>query len=216
MHPIYHKVTFNHRKAYISVALVWLIGPVFNASYMIPSSVIEGNECLVYAHWPNEEVRKYFGVFTGALQYLFPLIILIYSYGRIVHCLTSKVAAPVSDNKGNDAAGTNQPPKNDPYQRAKRNTIKTLILVACGFVMCWSWNQIYYFLMLIDIIENDFSSPFYHFTVYMVFCNCCINPFVYSLNYKPFQEAVKGMFCKRCGEGKVGDGSSGAATSTSD
>ena len=178
---------------------------------MIPSSVVVNGQCLLYDSWASAIGRKAFGVFTVILQYIAPLAVLIYSYGRIVHRLTHKVTPQAADAKGK-TPGATQAPKEDRYQRARRNTLKTLAIVALSFVLCWSWNQIYYLMMNLGF-PPDFTSPFYHFTVVMVFLNCCINPFIYSLKYEPFQVAAKSLFCRRCHRRKVGDG--GGSTSAS-
>jgi hypothetical protein len=82
------------------------------------------------------------------------------------------------------------------YDTARSNVLKTLILVCCCFVMCWSWNEFYF---LIDSLgySIDFSSAFYHFTVVAVFSNCCVNPIIYAFKYTEFQLAVKRLAGKQ-------------------
>ena len=43
--------------------------------------------------------------------------------------------------------------------------------------------------------DADFNSPFYHFTVIMVFCNCCINPIIYAAKYEQFQKGLRQIVC---------------------
>ena len=80
--------------------------------------------------------------------------------------------------------------RDEKWQRARRNTIKTLALVALCFVICWSSNQIYYFMFNLGYPE-EYSSNFYHFTVLMVFLNCCVNPIIYFFKYQEFQLAAR-------------------------
>ncbi len=89
---------------------------------------------------------------------------------------------------------------------ARKNTIKTLALVAACFIICWSWNQIYYFMFNLGI-TLDFSSDFFHFTVIMVSCNPCINPFIYMIQYSKFKMAAKQLFFRKKKEG-IGENSS--------
>ena len=80
--------------------------------------------------------------------------------------------------------------------QARRNTIKTLILVSLCFIVCWIWNQIYY--LLFNLGYNlDFGNNFYHFTVIMVFVNMCVNPIIYLLEYEPFKRAAR-ILLHRC------------------
>ena len=56
--------------------------------------------------------------------------------------------------------------------RARRNVIKTLALVSIAFVVCWTWNQMYFFIFNLGK-KLSLSSPFYHFTVITVYVNSC-------------------------------------------
>ena len=63
------------------------------------------------------------------------------------------------------------------YQLATRNTIKTLVLVAVSFIICWTGNQVLAFLYNIRY-KVEFDSEVYQFFVLMVCVNCTINPFI--------------------------------------
>lgn len=209
MHPIWHRINFSKLRAYISVGFIWAIGFVFNTAHIIPSTYIMDNTCFMFLRWPSEFVQHAFGVFAVTFQYIFPLVLLVFCYARIVHCLTAKVPKTEESKEGPVAA---TPAKEDHYQRARNNTVKTLVVVAVCFVICWSPNQIYFLMMNLGY-PWDFSSTFYHFTVFMVFLNSCINPFIYSLKYQPFQTAALEMFCKKCKNKKrVADEASSTTT----
>lgn len=72
------------------------------------------------------------------------------------------------------------------YSVAKKNVIKTALLVFGCFVMCSTCNQIFITLFFVGYPTN-WNSDFYHFTVFATFSNCCLNPFIYALKYKEFQ-----------------------------
>lgn len=194
IHPIWHRVTFTRCKAYISLGCVWLIGPLFNAPLIATSKTRSDGLCYIYSEWPSPVIQRIFGLCSLCITFFIPLIILIYTYGRIAHRLT-KAVMQVSDNRevGNATTGSNQH-KDDRYQRARRNTFKTLAIVAASFVLCLSWNQIYFLMMNLGF-PYDYDSPFYHFTVVAMFLNCCINPLIYALKYEQFQAAAKMLFC---------------------
>jgi len=46
--------------------------------------------------------------------------------------------------------------------KASRNATVTSMMVCCGFVVCWSANQIYYLLSFIGY-KTNYPSWFYHF-----------------------------------------------------
>jgi len=79
---------------------------------------------------------------------------------------------------------------------AGRNAVVTSLMICCGFIACWSLNEIYFFLSLINMYPVDFSGWFYHFTVVLVFFNSCINPFIYAAKYREFQTGVRRLIQK--------------------
>ena len=77
---------------------------------------------------------------------------------------------------------------------AGRNASVIALMICCGYVLCWSLNEISYaldtigvhkmdFLDIIGVHKMDFSGWYYHFTVVMVLLNSCVNPFIYAAKY---------------------------------
>ena len=83
---------------------------------------------------------------------------------------------------------------------AARNVIKTMLTISTVFVLCWTPNTIY---SILYSARSDIplSGPIYAFTVYAVFGNAIVNPFIYSVQYAPFQNQVKKLFCRNQNEG---------------
>ena len=67
--------------------------------------------------------------------------------------------------------------------KVRSNILKTLALVSFCFVFCWAGNQIWFFMFGLGY-PLDFSSPFYTFSVFAVYVNCSINPFIYIMKYE--------------------------------
>ena len=137
---------------------------------------VVNDDCLLYTIWPNPFSKNAYGVFVFCITFLVPLIILIICYGKIVWVLTRRIDSNLSGVK------------NDKFELARTNTIKTLLIVALCFVICWSSNQIYYLMYNLGFDVN-WNSPFYKSTVVMAFLNCTINPFIYLAKYQDFQSA---------------------------
>ena len=89
------------------------------------------------------------------------------------------------------------------FQLARKNTMKTFLLVGLCFIICWSSNEIY-FLMSNLGYNIDFNSTYYKFNVLMVFVNCTVNPFIYLIEYRDYQQALKELLAceKRNDEGE--------------
>ena len=132
--------------------------------------------CYIYYFWPSPLFKSIWGVSLISITFFTPLIILIYCYGRIVWVLTRRMDSKLS------SAGS--------IDTFHLNTIKTLLLVALCFVICWSNNQIFYLMYNLGY-DSDFKSTYYNFTVLMVFLNSTINPFIYLIKYKDFQNALR-------------------------
>ena len=94
------------------------------------------------------------------IEFFGPVMVLVICYGKIVWVLTKRIntdpmknisAMGCSENVCGSTTGaktTNQvtDTAKEKFQLARRNTIKTLLIVACFFFICWSQNQIIYFM----------------------------------------------------------------------
>ena len=105
------------------------------------------------------------------------------------------------EDKGTDSSKQLADAQRDRFQLARKNTIKTLLIVGCCFIICWVQNQVLYLMYNLGY-EIDWNSPYYHFTVLMVFVNCTVNPFVYLIKYQDYQIALKKFLdCKPTNRG---------------
>ena len=129
------------------------------------------------------------------------MFILVFVYGRIAWVLSKKVSNDIFSDKTNKRGISEDTTENSAkdirkknYETAKRNTIKTLVLVAVCFVICWTSNQVWFLLFSLGY-EVKFDSEAYQFTVLLVCVNCIINPFIYLIQYKEYQKALHALLC---------------------
>ena len=92
-----------------------------------------------------------------------------------------------SDHLGNKASS-----QSDVFQMARRNTLKTFLLVSICFVLCWSCAQFNYLLYNLGF-ELDFNGTLNKVFILAAFGNCTINPFVYLFKYRDYQTALKDL-----------------------
>ena len=128
------------------------------------------------------------GVFAQFMLFFLPLTILVYCYGRIVWVLHSRIGFITTESQSNQA---------DKFQLARKNTIKTFLLVGLCFIICWIQNQVYHFMYVLGYIEIDWDGPYFNYTILMIFLNCTVNPFIYLIKYDDYQKALRNFFC--CG-----------------
>ena len=141
--------------------------------------------CKIHSFWPSVLFSSIFGVFLFIIEFIGPLIILIYCYGRIVWVLTRRIDSKL------ETIST----RADTFQLARKNTLKTFFMISICFVICWSCEQEFYFMFNIGY-NVDFNDTFYHVSILMAFINCTINPFIYLIKYKDYQQALK--HCLNC------------------
>ena len=157
--------------------------------------------------WPSDEVQTIFAIGIICIQLFIPFLILIICYGKIVWVLTRRIntnlikttsQSTISKNVIKTSAINNSLTKATDmgrvkFQLARRNTIKTVLIVGLCFIICWSQYEITYFMYNCGY-DINYNSTYIQFTVLMVFLNCTINPFIYLIKYKDYQEALRKCF----------------------
>ena len=200
VYPMKPSRRITHRRAYALMVITWIFGLLFVGSYALTTSVVnEHDVCSAYTAWPNTIAQKATGTVTVMVEFIFPLI--LNSFANIHMSIVLK--KHTFNNKDDSMSGR----WTERMEKAQRNMVKTLILVFSSYVICWIWNQIYFTLYNFGYHRADLSSNFYHFTVIAVFCNCCMNPFLYMIKYHQFQKAVKQLFNCHRSRGTSNEGS---------
>ena len=152
-------------------------------------------------------MKTVFGFCLIIIQFFIPLMVLITCYSKIVWVLTRRINTDLmkfqyttdkSVNVSNSVENTKIVTQiadfgKDKFQLARRNTIKTLLIVGLCFIICWSQNQVRY-LMFNCGYNINFNTTYHQFTILMVFLNCTVNPFIYLIKYRDYQEALKIFF----------------------
>ena len=152
--------------------------------------------------WPSEEVKTVFGLGLLFIQFFIPVMVLIICYGQIIWVLTRRINTDLMENKSKSTTDNcdttinvstitkSVDPGKEKFQLARRNTIKTLLIVGLCFIICWSQNQILFFMYNCGY-DIQFNSVYFDFTLLMVFINCTVNPFIYLIKYRDYQEALR-------------------------
>ena len=162
----------------------------------------EHGVCMLYSVWPNMVTSQIVGVYLFCVILLIPVLILIFLYGRIAWVLSRKLENDILSDKERTECNHHEKKKVDSatemrmknYELARRNTIKTLTLVAVCFVICWTGNQVWVLFFNFGF-QVDWDSSGYQFLVLMICVNCVINPFIYLIQYKEYQKGLKSLLC---------------------
>ena len=125
-------------------------------------------------------------------NFLMPFVCIIILYASMYRSLRMRVR-PSDPTSGIAAAVGGSDNK---MERALRNLLTTLLIVIICFFLCWVCNQVFFILLSFGFMIASLQSPFYHFSVVAVFCNCCCNPIIYMIKYKKFQVGLMTLFTK--------------------
>ena len=151
---------------------------------------------MIYDAWPNETLRTTWGITVLFIHFFIPVFILVFCYGNIVCMLSRRIStndihlqnqnSNININSGKQMVDSHK----DKFQLARRNTIKTLLIVGCFFFLCWVQCQVVYMMHNCGY-EVDFNGTYYHYSILMVFLNCTVNPFIYLFQYRDYQIAFR-------------------------
>ncbi|XP_077993953.1 galanin receptor 2b-like [Glandiceps talaboti] len=214
-HPVLHRNKITMTKIKVIAVCAWFIG-LIRESYWPTMNFNENGICNV-KEWPNSGMQKLVGCVVFLTEYVLPLTIMGFSYGNIILELRRRSkkqtenrptaqTISASNQMGEQAAVQNpadssssrQPKtKDDSMSRARKNVTKTMLIVSVTFVICWSPVSISFFVYNLGGYL-DFAGSWYYFMVLLVFCNMCVNPFIYAIKYKQFREGIQKIFkCKK-------------------
>ncbi len=197
------------------ITCVWVIGPAYNALHLFPTTALGSDGiCLRVAVWPNQAAKSIAGLVTFFLEYALPLAIMIYCYIRMAVSIQMKII-PLDTRAQNNPVqiGITDQRRSQNMAKAKRNILKTLVTVSACFAICWTWNQVHFMLFNLGLDVN-LSATLFHTSITLAFLNTCINPIIYTAQYKQFQVAVKLMFCRGMATRKGNNGINTTTTST--
>ena len=208
LYPTKYKKVYNKRNTALMILLVWIIGPL--GQYIFPAfkkSSTDDGLCVVKSSWALV-MGSVSGVFLFFWEFLIPCMIMTWAYIEIVKELSKQ------ENKVHDittAAAEHHPCENIPnrvvrpvIRRPKRKrmtlTVFTLFIV---YIICWTPNQITYLQFNLGG-PLYFDGGWYHFTVFIAFCNSFSNTIVYMLWNNQFQLGVKDLcLCRQFRAEKV-------------
>ncbi|XP_038047518.1 cholecystokinin receptor type A-like [Patiria miniata] len=206
VYPFKYQAAFAehpHLKIGAVIGACWIIGVVIKVYNLIIFKVEDGR-CLSNAAARSQAV----GILTVVLVYFLPVGVMFFAYMRISLELKRgasrvgpqpAVAAPAgasgpSTSGGAGASSSAETGMMGSLLRARRNTFKTLLIVFITFMVCWTPNQLIFFMFNLGW-KTQPNEWYYLLSVAMVATNCCVNPVIYAFKYRQFRNGLKEMFC---------------------
>ncbi len=178
--PVRHQNKFSSHRLKMIIAIIWICGLVPNTILTVISYKSEDG-CDV--NWPSRTVQVVVGLFISySLTIFIPLVVIIFSYARIIQELLKRSRARAGDN--------NQDARNM-LNEANKNVTVTLFVVAIFFAICWTPVCTNYALYNLGLHDN-YDDPTLNAIVVL---NLCVNPLIYCFTYERFKKQAKKMLC---------------------
>ena len=177
MYPIFHKTGIKKWHIATSVVAVWLIGIIYMFFFTYWTSGFRDGVCLTGSIWPSDTAAIIAGAIGVCVSFLMPFVIMVFLYVLMIKVIKSKNIVNVTSNQ------TQQNSQQNKTNTKTRNILKTLALITLVFIICYIPNNVLYLIFLTGK-DDVLAGHFYTFTIYLLFLNCCINPIIYSAQYK--------------------------------
>ena len=176
------KIRVTRKRAYISVAVIWMIslglaaGPLFGWSKYVYK--LGRHQCSTPA--PDNKTTLSHMIMLLSFGYIIPLFTMIFCYSRL-YCTTRKHLRRLKETAIADSVTTTE-----------SDLINTLVIVLLGFILCW--------LPFVAYISYGITKkpiPYYLPTISFLFGygNSALNPVIYALRHKSFRKGFKEIIC---------------------
>nr|XP_054774676.1 galanin receptor 2a-like [Lytechinus pictus] len=198
-YPIRFRQHTNYKLLKFIAFLPWAIGFLFQLSSGYFTS-FDGNDC-IQSFFSHPAFKNVFQPVAVTLEFILPVVVMVVVYTGIFIRLRNDGMRAFNhstrgEKKPDPKIGSQQPRIADYRSRARRNIIKTLLMVSVFFIVCWSTNMVLLFIFNCCGGGVDLNSLLYKISVILGFGNMWINPFIYSFQYRWFQKGLRKVFCK--------------------
>ncbi|CAG7815254.1 unnamed protein product [Allacma fusca] len=174
----------------VLVIAIWSLSALLSLPFALHHKVVTMltvrvvNRC--QAEFSSMERRRWLTVATVLGQYLVPLIFTTVSYVSIMMRLGLR----------SSAMGSTTPRQVAAQSKAKRKTIKMLVLTVIFFAACWAPINAYHLLTHFSLVSHNSTAILTCHLIAM--SSTCYNPFIYCwLNEHFRREALKWVRCFR-------------------
>ena len=187
--PLEYDADKVRRRLPIIFPLAWFVGLGCMFPKFGTTRVIDGN-CVAYNDIKHSDVlMNLMPPYYALVSCILPAVVMIYCYTSIG--LTLRKSA--SFQKLKDTEESSQASK---MRRAQNNVLQICVILMVVFVVCWGIHNIGFLLYAVGYFPS-LTTDYYRMSVLFVILNSCLNPYIYSVRYKEFQNQLKALFTFR-------------------
>jgi len=184
VHPFWSKKHVKRWMIQTAMAFAWIAGIASNVPFSFVMSRVQDGFCLYSVESPQLDF-----IYANSILVVFfviPLIVFVYSYGRIIIILRRQMRVMAAHNvEGSSQTNASQAQS----KRVKWNVTKTMIIVSVAFIVCYCPNNVL-FLILLYVPNTSILMVGYYPTVFLMYLNVCLNPFIYATKHDGVKEQL--------------------------
>ncbi|XP_022081409.1 beta-1 adrenergic receptor-like [Acanthaster planci] len=188
----------------LGIAMTWLIGTsVALCIFALIDYSGPDCKCKVAMPPPSGHPLNKIVQATNVVTFVIPAWTMLFAYIHIAIILkrgarqtqpVGAISMVMTQIQNNGAAS--QPPSSteplpetqgDSLLRARRNVIKTLVLVCLAYFICWLPNTV--------MLAGHFKGLPYSIATVLAATNSCINPVIYTIKYCSFRKGLRILVC---------------------
>ena len=183
-YPVKYRSVFTQKKTYYVIAGCWITAVVLNTNSFYLGVNNQG-WCKIRFLQPYFQITQGAGIFL--IEFAIPLIFMISANIATAQELKSQARTLLARNESRDGPAFS-------LLRTRKKVIEMLAIVVISFTVCWTPDQVGYFLYNIGALPKDFLfGTLYRCLVLLAFCNSCGNPFIYAAKNKKFRTGFQEM-----------------------
>lgn len=181
--PLSYDENVMRDKLCFILPLVWISGFIFMIPTIFVYEIEDGYCFYTVGNWKMKYAILLYSYFAVA-SFLFPGITMVILYIKMMTLLYKgrRVQKELCKTNPNTLA------------EAQRNIFITCFILVTLYMTCWLWMEA----VIIRYIyqHTEFPKTLYFSSNISILVNSVINPFIYTIRYKEFQEHIKLLFLK--------------------
>ncbi|XP_072028019.1 galanin receptor 2a-like [Amphiura filiformis] len=183
-YPLKYRIVFTQKRTYYVISGVWFVAVLLNTNSFY-LGVNDNGICRIRYLEQSFQIVQGAGIFL--IEFAIPLIIMISANIATAQELKSQAKNLLARNESRDGPAFS-------LLRTRKKVIEMLAIVVISFTLCWTPDQVCYFLYNIGALPTNFLyGHVYRTLVLLAFCNSCGNPFIYASKNKKFRTGFQAM-----------------------
>ncbi|XP_022088087.1 pyroglutamylated RFamide peptide receptor-like [Acanthaster planci] len=192
VYPFKYATLYTTKSVTCIMVVIWLSGLILDGAYTAAVNTYANGQCF----YSSAVGSRTLGIVFILVKFFIPAIFMLAVYSHMtvelkrsanrIGAIAPTVSATVNSGPGTSAGGARPLNAEESLLRARRNIFKTLLIVFLTFLVCWTPNQVIFFMFNFGW-SLDFSGAIYIISVSLVAINSCVNPFIYAFKYKQFR-----------------------------